>query len=197
MGLWGEHLRMDDSFLMGVRVEDNVWRNARFPNELRAVPDGCTTVAQIMERAAEKFAAHPCMGWREITAVRMEGEKKFEKFTLSEYQWMTYAEVKKAADDFGAGLAALGMTRGRNISIYADTSKEWQIAAQACFARGFPVATVYASLGGEALHYGLEQTEVTHVITDAALVPTIAAIIDRLPLVTHVIFTSDPRPAGQ
>eukprot|EP00667_Euglena_gracilis_P005107 EG_transcript_5141 len=89
------------------------------------------------------------------------------------------------------------MTRGRNISIYADTSKEWQIAAQACFARGFPVATVYASLGGEALHYGLEQTEVTHVITDAALVPAIAAIIDRLPLVTHVIFTSDPRPAGQ
>eukprot|EP00668_Euglena_longa_P021990 GGOE01027368.1.p1 GENE.GGOE01027368.1~~GGOE01027368.1.p1 ORF type:complete len:692 (+),score=247.71 GGOE01027368.1:1-2076(+) len=197
LGMWGNHLQMDDSFAMGVKVDENVWRNARFPNELKKTVDGCTTLGQVMASAAEKFAENPCMGWREITAVRLEGEKKFEKFTLSDYKWMTYAEVKKAADEFGAGLAALGMTRGQNISIYADSSKEWQITAQACFARGFPVATVYASLGGEALHYGLEQTEVTHIITDAALVPAIAAIIDKLPLVTHIIFTSDPRPAGQ
>eukprot|EP00668_Euglena_longa_P007237 GGOE01008658.1.p1 GENE.GGOE01008658.1~~GGOE01008658.1.p1 ORF type:complete len:701 (+),score=218.46 GGOE01008658.1:28-2103(+) len=197
MGLWGQCLQTDGSFAMGVKVDEDVWRNARFPNELKKMVDGSTTLGQVMARAAEKFTKNPCMGWREITAVRMDGEKKFEKFTLSDYKWMTYAEVKKAAEEFGAGLAALGMTRGQNISIYADSSKEWQITAQACFARGFPVATVYASLGGEALHYGLEQTEVTHIITDAALVPAIAAIVDKLPLVTHVIFTSDPRPTGQ
>ena len=68
------------------------------------------------------------------------------------------------------------MEKDRNISIYADTSMEWQMTAQACFARGYPVATAYASLGEEALQYSLEQTEVTHVITDAALMPTIAKV---------------------
>eukprot|EP00668_Euglena_longa_P036986 GGOE01047584.1.p1 GENE.GGOE01047584.1~~GGOE01047584.1.p1 ORF type:complete len:706 (-),score=212.52 GGOE01047584.1:961-3036(-) len=197
MGLKGENLQRDGTFQMGVRTEGNIWRNARFPTELKSSIDGFSTVAEVFANSAVKFAKQPCMGWREITAVRVEGEKKFEKFTLSEYKWMTYAEVKKAVDNFGAGLTALGMTRGRNITIYADTSKEWQITAQACFSRGFPLATVYASLGGEALQYGLQQTEVTHVITDAGLVPAIAAIIDQLPLVTHIIFTSDPRPAGQ
>lgn len=43
------------------------------------------------------------------------------------------------------GLAALGMVKGRNISIYADSSKEWQISAQAPGPpplTGLPVAVV-------------------------------------------------------
>lgn len=50
----------------------------------------------------------PAMGWREITAVHIEGEKKFEKFTLSDYKWITYAEAKERADHFGAGQGGRG-----------------------------------------------------------------------------------------
>jgi len=197
LGLWGQAIKKDHTFKMGVCTGNDTWRSARFPEELKTKFKGQATVSEAFAHSVKESAAHPAMGWREITAVHIEGEKKFEKFTLSDYKWITYAEAKERADHFGAGLAALGMVKGRNISIYADSSKEWQISAQACFARGYPVATVYASLGGDALQYGLEQTEVTHIITDAALVPTVAAILDRLPLLTHIIFTPDPRPARE
>ena len=72
------------------------------------------------------------MGWRDITDVEVFGERKFERFTLSDYKWLSYAKVKETVDHFAAGLAKLGMERGQNITIYADTSKEWQMSCQVC-----------------------------------------------------------------
>jgi long-chain acyl-CoA synthetase len=158
------------------------------------------------------------MGKRTITNVEVFGERKFERYVFSGFQWETYEQVKTRVDNFSAGLASLGMKKGENIAIYADTKAEWQIAAQAAFQRGVAVGTVYANLGEEALHYGncfsplfglsvsltlalplsgLNQMSATHVITDAALVKTIGPLLERLPKLTHIIFTRDPRPAGK
>jgi long-chain acyl-CoA synthetase len=202
LGLWGSKPRAtQDEFEMGVKVgQQPVWRNVLYADhvttDLPQCPD-CDTLDKIFAKSCEQYPNNPCLGKRSITEVEVFGERKFEHFTLSDFEWLTYQEVKKKVDNFGAGLAALGMQKGKNISIYADTSDYWQMTSQACFARGFPVATVYASLGAEALEYGLAQTEVTHVVTDAALVPTIAQVVDKLDNLKYIIFTSDPRPAGQ
>lgn len=198
MGLWGSHnMRTDQGFKMGINVGDNTWRNARQPDQLTTTYAGAATLGDVLKNSSAKNANLNCMGWRDITDVEVYGDRGFERFTLSDYKWMSYKQVQDKVNAFGAGLAKLGMEKGQNITIYADTSKEWQMAAQACFRRGYPVATVYANLGAEALAYGLNQTEVTHVITDAALVPVIGGILDELPNITHIIFTKDPRPAGQ
>ena len=55
---------------------------------------------------------------------------------------------------------------GDNVAIYANTSSRWQITAQACFANSFPVVTVYATLGEEAVAHALNLAEAKFVITE-------------------------------
>lgn len=59
---------------------------------------------------------------------------------------------------------------------FAETRYEWMVLAQAAFAHNITVATVYASLGADALVYTFGQTEVTHVITEANLVGTVLKV---------------------
>jgi long-subunit acyl-CoA synthetase (AMP-forming) len=73
----------------------------------------------------------------------------------------------------GSGLAALGLKQGQFTSIYANTRAEWHIAAQGCFAQGFPIATCYASLGEEAVAYSLNESKVTLVVSEMAVVDTV------------------------
>lgn len=187
-----------ETFKMAENVGDSTWRNVRSLKTLKTSPfQDCKTIADVFNRSATTYAESKCMGWRPVINVEVFGERKFERYKLGGYQWQTYAQVKKRVDNFSAGLALLGMKKKHNIAIYADTKAEWQIAAQASFQRGFAVGTVYANLGSEALQFGLDQMEATHVMTDAALVQTIAPLLDRLPKLTHIIFTRDKRPAGQ
>lgn len=98
---------------------------------------------------------------------------------------------------FGSGLAALGLQPKTNIAIFCETRAEWMITAQACFRRNFPstyisvcpvwlnmrlmmhlcfvfitVVTFYATLGEDAIAYGLNETGVTHLVTSVELLET-------------------------
>jgi long-chain acyl-CoA synthetase len=185
-------------FLMSTNVGDNTWRNARSIETLSTTPfEDCKTVADIWNRSCREYPKSKCMGYRNITNVEVFGERKFERYCFSGFNWQTYEQVGVRVNNFSKGLASIGMKKGENIAIYADTKAEWQIAAQAAFQRGVAVGTVYANLGEDALHFGLNQMNATHVITDASLVKTIAPLLSRLPKLTNIIFTRDKRPAGQ
>ena len=54
----------------------------------------------------------------------------------------------------------------------------------------FPV-TLYANLGDDAIAHGLNQTEVTHVITTHELLPKFKSVLAKTPTVKIIIFIED------
>ena len=82
----------------------------------------------------------------------------------------------------------MNLCHGQNICIFADTRAEWFITAQACFKQGYPIVTLYTNLGDEAIVHGINETEVTHIVTTHELLPKFRKILPKTPNVTHVIY---------
>uniref|UniRef100_A0A669E396 long-chain-fatty-acid--CoA ligase n=1 Tax=Oreochromis niloticus TaxID=8128 RepID=A0A669E396_ORENI len=133
---------------------------------------GVDTVDKMFEYAAKKFPKRDCLGTREVLSEEDERQpngKIFKKVILGNYNWLSYEEAYQAAKCFGSGLAALNQKPHCNIAIFCETRAEWIVAAQACFMYNFPLVTLYATLGPVAIAHGLNETEVTHIITSKDL----------------------------
>jgi long-chain acyl-CoA synthetase len=59
------------------------------------------------------------------------------------------------------------MASKQNAVIFSETKAEWIIFALSCFRINVPVATLYSTLGIDALKHGINETEATHVITSS------------------------------
>jgi len=150
-------------------------------------------VRDIFSRSCERYATEPCMASRKI--LRMRVEAGVDKYILGPYEWINYREAQKIVGDFGRGLRALGIQPQTMVNFFADTCKEWQLAAQACFQQNIVVTTTYANLGEDAVSFAIQQTEVTTVITDAVLATTtLANVLKNCPKVKRVIYIPDRRP---
>ncbi|XP_071327884.1 long-chain-fatty-acid--CoA ligase 3a [Trachinotus anak] len=152
---------------------------------------GVDTLDKMFEYAATRFPQRDCLGTREVISEEDEQQsngKVFKKVVLGEYRWRSYEEVLTAASQLGSGLASLGQQPKHNIAIFCETRAEWIIAAQACFMYNFPLATLYSTLGGPAIAHGLNETQVTHIITSRELLETrLKAILIEVPRLQHII----------
>lgn len=98
-----------------------------------------------------------CLGTRKILSEEDEVQKNgkvFKKFAMGEYEWRSFTDVENAAIHFGRGLRELGHMPGQNTVIFAETRAEWMISAHGCFKQNFPLVTIYATLGDEAIIHG-------------------------------------------
>lgn len=95
------------------------------------------------------------------------------------------------ARNFGKGLCELGNKRGENVVIFAETRAEWMIAAHGLFKQNIPLVTIYATLGDEAIAHGINETEVTTVITSYELMPKFKKILAMTPKVKTLIYMED------
>nr|XP_020441318.1 long-chain-fatty-acid--CoA ligase 3 isoform X2 [Monopterus albus] len=160
----------------------------------RLVPSlypGVDTLDKMFEYAATRFPYRDCLGTREVISEEDEQQsngKMFKKVVLGEYHWLSYEEALTAASQLGSGLGSLGQRPKSNIAIFCETRAEWIIAAQACFMYNFPLATFYSTLGGPAIAHGLNETQVTHIITSRELLETrLKAILIKVPRLQHII----------
>ncbi|KAM4728255.1 long-chain-fatty-acid--CoA ligase 3b [Anableps anableps] len=155
------------------------------------VQPGVDTLDKMFEYAARRFPNRDCLGTREVLSEEDELQpngKVFKKVILGNYNWLTYEEAYHAAKCFGSGLAALNQKPHHNIAIFCETRAEWVIAAQACFMNNFPLVTLYATLGPKAITHGLNETEVTHIITSKDLLQSrLKAILCDVPRLQYVI----------
>ncbi|XP_036410023.1 long-chain-fatty-acid--CoA ligase 3-like [Megalops cyprinoides] len=151
----------------------------------------CDTLDKVFQYAARRFPRRDCLGTREVLSEEDEPQpngKVFKKVILGDYRWLSYEEAYQAAVRFGSGLAALGQKPQYNIAIFCETRAEWIISAQACFMNNFPLVTLYSTLGGPAIAHGLNETEVTHIITSKDLLQTrLQAILVEVPRLQHII----------
>ncbi|XP_036817247.1 long-chain-fatty-acid--CoA ligase 3 [Oncorhynchus mykiss] len=156
---------------------------------------GVDTLDKVFEDASRRFPDRDCLGTREVVMEedeRQSNGKFFKKVILGQYRWLSYAETHRAAACFGVGLAALGQRAHNNIAIFCETRAEWVIAAQACFMQNFPLVTLYSTLGGPAITHGLNETEVSHIITSRELLETrLKFILLEVPRLQHIIVVDD------
>lgn len=110
---------------------------------------------------------------------------------MGDYKWKTFSEVNMLATNFGKGIRELGNQPGQNVAIFAETRAEWMIAAHGIFKQSIPLVTIYATLGDEAIAHGLNETEVTTVITSFELMPKFKKILEMVPKVKTLIYMED------
>uniref|UniRef100_A0A665ULG5 long-chain-fatty-acid--CoA ligase n=1 Tax=Echeneis naucrates TaxID=173247 RepID=A0A665ULG5_ECHNA len=158
---------------------------------------GKDTLDKLFEHAVQRFGHAHCLGTRDILSEENEIQpsgKVFKKLILGEYRWLSYNEMESIVSHFGSGLAALGQQPKSTIAIFCETRAEWMIAAQACFRRNFPLVTFYATLGQEAIAFGLNETGVTHLITSVELLETkLKNVLPQIPKLKHLIFVDQKK----
>lgn len=154
------------------------------------------TVDWLFRVTANRHKDHNCLGYREI--FREEDEKQpdgkvFRKLRQdNRFKWLTFSEADNKITCIAKGLMSLGIKKGDLVMIYAETRIEWFLSAMATFRLGAGIATLYATLGLEALVHGINETEVTHLVTTYDLLPKIAEIRRKLPRLKYIIYVEGP-----
>ncbi|KAK5925394.1 hypothetical protein CgunFtcFv8_017920 [Champsocephalus gunnari] len=162
---------------------------------------GKDTLDKLMYHAVQRFGTEHCLGTRDLLSEENEIQpsgKVFKKLILGDYKWLSYNEVDSIVSEFGSGLAALGQQPKSSIAIFCETRAEWMITAQACFRRNFPLVTFYSTLGEEAIAFGLNETEVTHLVTSSDLLQTkLKNVLPLIPKLKHVIYVDKKKVSTQ
>ncbi|XP_060768935.1 long-chain-fatty-acid--CoA ligase 4b [Neoarius graeffei] len=154
--------------------------------------EGMDTVDKLFRYAVDRFTHSPCVGTREILSQENETQpdgKVFQKLVLGQYKWKTYEEVHHQVNFLGVGLSALGQRPRSSIAIFCETREEWMITALACFRFNYALVTLYATLGEDAVAFGLNQCGATHLITSKELLETkLKAVLPDVVGLKHVIY---------
>ncbi|XP_060524665.1 fatty acid CoA ligase Acsl3-like [Cylas formicarius] len=152
------------------------------------------TLEKVLNYVSQKFSSKRCLGTRELLNEEDEIQangRVFKKFNFGDYHWKTYSQVSMLATNFGRGLREIGCVSNENVVIFAETRAEWMIAAHGLFKQNMLLVTIYATLGEEAIAYGINQTEVSVVITSHELMPKFTKILHMTPKVTTLIYMED------
>jgi long-chain acyl-CoA synthetase len=88
---------------------------------------------------------------------------------MGEYKFTTYRETFKRIEDIGRGLLSIGAKPGYKILIFAETRAEWLLTALAALRHGLTIVTLYSTLGEEAVKYGINESQVSIIITSYEL----------------------------
>lgn len=72
--------------------------------------------------------------------------------------------------------------------IMADTRIEWMMSALALMKIGATVSTLYATLGEDGIVHGINETEVTHILTSQDLLSKLLKVLPKIPLIRHITY---------
>lgn len=110
---------------------------------------------------------------------------------MGDYKWKSYTEVERLAASFSRGLKEFGLTKQKNIAIFAETRAEWMISTHGCFKQDLTVVTIYSTLGDEAICHALDETEADTVITSHELLPKFKRLLSMAMRVKNIIYMED------
>jgi long-chain acyl-CoA synthetase len=152
------------------------------------------TVTKAFNYSVQKHGNKQCLGTREVLAEEDELQdngKVFKKLSLGSYRWMSYNEVQTVSRAFGRGLRELGQLPHKPIAIYAETRAEWIMSAFGALSQSMHVTTLYTNLGDEAIVHGINETEVTCVVTSYELLNKFKTMLKECPKVTTLVVLED------
>ena len=155
---------------------------------------GIETMYECFDYAVKLHSHSRMVGTRRVIRETDEAQpngKVFKKWEMGEYEWKSYVQIDEMANNFGKGLRVTGLNPMDRICIFAETKADWLVCALGCFKQTFPLVTLYANLGDDAIVHGVNETEVTHVITTHELLPKFKNVLQKTPTVKHLIFLED------
>jgi acetyl-CoA synthetase len=106
---------------------------------------------------------------------------------------LTYHALQQQADRLSNALASLGVRRGDTVAIILPQRPETAIAHIACYQLGAIAVPLSFLFGPDALEYRLNDSAAKIVFVDAASLPNLAPLRDRLPHLRHVIGVAGAR----
>jgi len=155
---------------------------------------GVDTITKAFNYAVAKYGSKQCLGTRQVLGEEDEIQgngKVFKKLSLGEYQWIDFNQTHAISYNFGKGLRELGQEPGQPIAIYAETRAEWIMSAQGAFSQSIIVSTLYTNLGDDAIMHGLNETEVSLVVTSHELLPKFRAMLPHCPNIKTLVVMED------
>lgn len=150
-----------------------------------------SSVADLFSKSCKRFRNVRAFGSRQVFGEEDEKQpdgKVFRKQILGDYTWYTYAQVDQRIDHIARGFMSVGVRPGDVVLILAETRLEWMLSAQAIFRLGATIATLYTTLGQEGILHGINETEVTHIVTTFDVVPLISKMHQLTPRVRTIIY---------
>jgi acetyl-CoA synthetase len=157
---------------MAVNQYDDIYRNFRW---------------QVPERFN---IAHACCRRHAIDRNRLCLHWEDEAGASSDW---TYWQIQDEADRLSNALSALGVARGDRVGIILPQRPETVIAHIACYQVGAVAMPLSILFGPDALEYRLQNSETVLAFVDAASLPNLQPIRDRLPALRHVIGVAGAR----
>ena len=107
----------------------------------------------------------------------------------------TYAELQHQANRLSNALGAHGVRRGDKVAIMLPQRPETAVAHVACYQMGAVTVPLSFLFGPDALEYRLANAECKAALVDAASLPNLAPIRERLPQLCCVIAVAGAREA--
>lgn len=119
---------------------------------------------------------------------RPDSDKLLRQVRLSDYKWITYGQFDKQIEAARRGFLLEGVKANDKVMIYADTRAEWQISSLALLRLGATVATMYSTLGVDGIVHSVNETAVTHIVTQHDKVDKLLRLKSRLPSLKKIIY---------
>ncbi|KND04167.1 long-chain fatty acid-CoA ligase FAA1 [Spizellomyces punctatus DAOM BR117] len=163
---------------------------------------GVTTLYELLNYSVKVNGQKRAMGARRIVRQVQEEKqvtkmvdgqpvqetKKWNFYELSPFSWMTYTDVKEVTTRIGAGLRKIGLNPGDKLTLFASTSRDWQLVAHGCWTQSLTITTAYDTLGEEGLSFSLNECEVTTMFTNAELLKMLLRIGSKVTTLKRIIY---------
>lgn len=141
---------------------------------------GTATVEELLRVRVDARPDHP--------VVRFNGEDGSHD--------VTYADLWDRSGRFVAALGTLGLTSGDAAAIMLPNGPAFLTAWFGMARSGIVEVPINTAYRGDLLSYVLAQSRCRLVVTNAALLPRITAIVEQLPDLDHLVLVGDVRDAG-
>ncbi|CAB3400395.1 unnamed protein product [Caenorhabditis bovis] len=197
--------KLEKSKRVKARPEDGdpskPFRNVKVDGALRySTFEGCDNLGTQWEECVKRYGELKCMGTREVLKVHKEKQpngKIFEKWQMGDYHWRNFAQVDKRANMIATGLDSLGQKEGEPVILFAETREEWMTTAIACFKMNFPITTIYATLGDEAVEFAIKEVGAKTIFTTEALISKVKKAMSNGADIENIIYFDSVDPASR
>ncbi len=132
-----------------------------------------TTVVELFERSVALYGNNPLVY-----------EKKGESWVAT-----TYKEVKQEAQDFGAGLLAMGLEKGDRVALLSEGRKDWLVAELGMFYAGMVNVPLSVKLdAGTDISFRIEHSGARLVIVSPGQAAKAEQVLDVVPTLEKVVY---------
>lgn len=153
--------------------------------------DGCENINQLFERVVADYGNERAFGFRPVLEEAQDLQANgriFRKYVLGDYQWLTYNQANEKINRLANGFSKLGIKHGDIVMIISDTRLEWMLSAMALSKIGATIATLYATLGTDGIIHGINETEVTNIVTSQDQLPKLLKVLPKTSIIRRIIY---------